>query len=158
MRFYLFGQKGIKQLLQIWWMLSVHMAFHYTSLTQVEAAKVTSELIDVEDWEFDQGAIPRFLNTFVNLFPDETYDLLINRIERSIQKVATGGSGLRSIRLVHQNISFNAVSVEKRLQLGQDCISRLLKTDSGAVELSDLYWIVVGYEESSFARSAKSCR
>jgi hypothetical protein len=48
-----------------------------TSLTLEEATAVASEFLLVDDWEFDQTAIPRFLNGFVNLFPDEIYSLLL---------------------------------------------------------------------------------
>jgi hypothetical protein len=57
-----------------------------TSLTREDAANVALEFLHIHDWEFDQGAIPRFLNKFVTLFPDETFNLLLlttsqNRIE-----------------------------------------------------------------------------
>jgi hypothetical protein len=54
-----------------------------TSLTREEAASIASEYLFVRDWDFDQGAVPRFLGRFVNLFPDETYNLLLRRIERA---------------------------------------------------------------------------
>jgi len=117
-----------------------------TSLTRDEAAGVASEFLLVHDWEFDQGAIPRFLSRFVNLFPDETYGILLHQIEQSIQAREKGQPGFRTFGLVHQNISFAGVPAEKRLQLGQDCIARLIGSDS-AEDLADLFWDVVGYEE-----------
>jgi hypothetical protein len=118
-----------------------------TILTRDEAAAVASEFLPVHDWEFDQGAIPRFLNRFVNLFPDETYGLLLRRIEQN------SGAGKnrpqsRSFGLVHENISFGGVPVEKRLQLGGDCIGRLIRSDSdSAIDLANLFWVVAGYDE-----------
>jgi len=118
-----------------------------TILTRDEAAAVASEFLPVHDWEFDQGAIPRFLNRFVNLFPDETYDLLLRRIEQN------SGAGQnrpqsRSFGLVHENIFFGGVPVEKRLQLGRDCIGRLIRSDSdSAIDLANLFWAVAGYDE-----------
>jgi hypothetical protein len=100
----------------------------------------------VHDWEFDQGAIPRFLSRFVNLFPDETYNLLLGRIERSIQAREEKQRGFRSFGLVHANISFGGVPAEKRNQLGRDCVTRLIASDS-AESLADLFWNVAGYEE-----------
>jgi hypothetical protein len=100
----------------------------------------------VHDWEFDQGAIPRFLSRFVDLFPDETYDLLLRRIDRSIRARESNQSGYRSFGLVHANISFGGVPAEKRHQLGQDCVTRLIASDSPE-SLADLFWIVAGYEE-----------
>jgi hypothetical protein len=118
-----------------------------TSLTRDEAAAVASEFLPVRDWEFAQGAIPRFLTRFVNLFPDETYTLLFNRIERDIRaREENGGASLRSFGLVHSNISFGGVPAEKRLQLGQHCITRLIASRS-AGELADLFWIVAGFDE-----------
>jgi hypothetical protein len=117
-----------------------------TSLTRDEAASIASEFLLVRDWEFDQGAIPRFLNKLVNLFPDETYDLLLHRIEQSIRARENKQPGLRSFGLVHENISFADVPAEKRLQLGQHCIARLTQSDS-AEELAELFWAVAGYDE-----------
>jgi hypothetical protein len=120
-----------------------------TSLTRDEAAAVASEFLLVDDWEFDQGAIPRFLNRFVNLFPDEIYDLLLRRIEQSTEARKNNQWGFRSLGLVHQNISFGGVPAEKRLQLGRDCLARLIESDS-AEDLSNLFWDVAGYEPSAF--------
>ena len=117
-----------------------------TSLTRDEAAAVASEFFLVHDWEFDQGAIPRFLSRFVDLFPDETYNLLLGRIDRSIQAREEKQRGFRSFGLVHANISFDGVPAEKRHQLGQDCVTRLVASDS-AENLADLFWSVAGYEE-----------
>ncbi len=117
-----------------------------TSLTRDEAAAVASEFLPVHDWEFDQGAIPRFLNRFVNLFPDETYDLLLRRIERSTRARESNQPGFRSFGLVHQNISFGGLPAEKRLQLGHDCVARLIRSDS-AEDLAKLFWDVAGYEQ-----------
>jgi hypothetical protein len=117
-----------------------------TSLTRDEAAAVASEFLLVHDWEFDQGAIPRFLGRFVNLFPDETYNLLLGRIERSSQAREENQRGFRSFGLVHANISFGGVPAEKRHQLGQDCVTRLIASDSPE-GLADLFWSVAGYEE-----------
>lgn len=117
-----------------------------TSLTRDEAASVASEFLLVHDWEFDQGAIPRFLSMFVNLFPDETYDLLLHRIELSMRSRENNQPGFRTFRLVRQNISFGGVPAGKRLQLGQDCIARLVASDSPG-DLADLFWGVAGFEE-----------
>ena len=47
---------------------------------------------------------------------------------------------------MHANISFGSVPAEKRLQLGQNCVARLIASDS-AEDLADLFWNVAGYEE-----------
>jgi hypothetical protein len=119
-----------------------------TSLTRDEAAAVASEFLLVRDWEFQQGAIPRFLSRFVNLFPDETYGLLLRRIDRSTQARENKQPGYRSFGLVHANISFGIVPAEKRLQLGQNCVARLVASDS-AEDLAALFWEVAGYDESA---------
>jgi hypothetical protein len=119
-----------------------------TSLTRDEAAAVASEFLLVQDWEFDQGAIPRFLGRFANLFPDETYDLLLRRIDRSVRARENRQTGYRSFGLVHANISFGSVPLEKRLQLGQNCVTRLISSDS-AEDLAALFWEVAGYDEAA---------
>jgi hypothetical protein len=116
-----------------------------TSLTRNEAAAVASEFFCVHDWDSHQGAIPRFLHRFVNLFPDETYDLLLRRVEQSIQAKQNNQWGFRSFGLVHENISFGGVPAEKRLQLGRDCLARLIKSDSPE-DLATLFWYVAGYD------------
>jgi len=77
-----------------------------TSLTRDEAAAVAMEFFPVDDWDYDQAAIPRFLNVFVNLFPDETYDLLLKRVEKSIQSQAEGRASYRTFNLVRESVSF----------------------------------------------------
>lgn len=115
-----------------------------TALTRGEAAVLASEFLLVHDWDADQGAIPRFLSRFAALFPDETYRLLLRRIEVN----AEGKQGrFRTFGLMHQNsVSFGGVPPEKRLELGRDCIARLIGSNS-AEELADLFWDVVGNEE-----------
>jgi hypothetical protein len=81
-----------------------------TSLTREEAASVALEFLHVHDWEFDQGAIPRFLNKFVTLFPDETFNLLLRRIELNAEVRANHISRFRVFGLVHQEISLANVS------------------------------------------------
>jgi len=119
-----------------------------TSLTRDEAAAVASEFLLVHDWEFDQGAIPRFLSRFTSLFPDETYNLLLRRIERSFQAKEQHQRGFRSFGLTHADVSFSSVPTEKRYQLGKDCIARLIESDS-AESLGDLFWNVAGHEEQA---------
>lgn len=119
-----------------------------TALTRDEAARVASEFLLVRDWDFDQGAISRFLCQFVSLFPDETYNLLLSRIDEAAKARDNGGEWFRTFRLVHQNISFASVPVEKRLNLGRDCLNRIIIADS-AEDLAELFWDVAGYEESS---------
>jgi len=87
-----------------------------------------------------------FLSRFVNLFPDETYDLLIRRIDQGKRAKENNQQWFRLFRLVHQNISFVGVPADKRFELGRDCIARLVASDS-AEEVADLFWDVVGYDE-----------
>jgi hypothetical protein len=119
-----------------------------TSLTRDEAAAIASEFLLVHDWDFDQGAIPRFLCRFANLFPDETYDLLLRRIDQSVKARENKQSPCRSFGLVHANISFGSVPPEKRLQLGQNCVTRLIASES-AEDLGALFWEVAGYDETA---------
>jgi len=117
-------------------------------LTREEAATIADEFLLVRDWEFDQGAIPRFLGRFVGLFPDETYDLLLRRIELNADARKNNQPSIQTFNLVQGHISFGSVPAEKRLQLAQDCIARLLQADSGE-DLATLFWDLAGYDEAS---------
>lgn len=119
-----------------------------TMLTREEAAAVADEFLMVRDWDFDQGAIPRFLGQFVRLFPDEVYSLLLRRIEWNYDARENNRQHLRTLDLVHANISFSSVPGEKRLQLAQDCIARILAVAS-VEELATLFWEVAGYDEAT---------
>jgi hypothetical protein len=119
-----------------------------TSLTREEAASIASEFLFVRDWDFDQGAVPRFLSRFVNLFPDETYSLLLGRIDQASRARKDKQEWLRTFRLVHQNISFGGVPAEKRLELGRDCLARLIASES-AEDYAELFWDVAGYDDMS---------
>jgi hypothetical protein len=120
-----------------------------TNLTREEAAAVATEFLPVEDWDYDQAAIPRFLSVFVNLFPDETYDLLLKRIEKSIQSRIAGWTRYRTFDLVRGSISFGGVPTEKRALLAKNCIDRVMTSES-AEELAKLYWAVAGYDAAAY--------
>lgn len=117
-----------------------------SSLTRDEAAAIASEFLQVRDWDCDQGSIPRFLSKFVDLFPDETFDLLLRRIDLSIEATASNQSGYRTFGLVHADVSFGGVPAEKRHQLGRECMTRLIASES-AESLASLFWNVAGYAE-----------
>jgi hypothetical protein len=119
-----------------------------TMLTREEAAGVASEFLNVRDWEYDQGSIPRFLSRLAGLFPDEAYELLSRRIALRVEARAAHQSSFRSFGLVHANISFDGVPVEKRLDLARDCLGRLFVADS-AEDLAQLYWDVAGYGDQA---------
>jgi hypothetical protein len=117
-----------------------------TNLTREEAASVAAEFLLVRDWDVDQGTIPRFLGRFASLFPDETYDLLLRRIDRDIEARKDNQLGYRSFGFMHENVSFGGVPAEKRLQLGSNCVARLVASDSPE-HLADLFWDVASFEE-----------
>jgi hypothetical protein len=117
-----------------------------TDLTRGEAAAIAAEFLLVHDWDSHQGTIPRFLSRFAILFPDEAYDLLLRRIDRDVEARKDNQSGYRTFGFVHENISFGGVPAEKRLQLGENCIARLVASDS-AEHFADLFWDVAGFEE-----------
>lgn len=117
-----------------------------TMLTREEAASVASEFLLVKDWEHDQGAIPRFLSRLAILFPDEVYDLLSHRISLNVEARKNNLPSFPTFEFVHEQVSFGGVPADKRLQLAQDCIVRLVQADSGE-ELSTLFWHVAGYDE-----------
>jgi len=117
-----------------------------TSLTLDEAASVAAEFLTVDDWEFDQEAIPRFLGSFVHLFPDETYNLLLGRIERATRARAVGRYSFHIFG--RDQISFGGLPADKRTQLGKDCITRLMSLES-VEELAELFWMVAGYDDAA---------
>ena len=117
-----------------------------TMLTREEAAVIAAEFLLVGDWEFDQGAIPRFLGRLAGLFPDETYDLLARRIELNAEARENDRPSSKTLGLVHGSISFGSVPAEKRLGLAQDCIHRLMRSVSRE-ELAELFWDLAGYDE-----------
>lgn len=119
-----------------------------TMLTREEASLIAAEFLRVPDWEYDQGAIPRFLSRFVALFPDEIFDLLLNRIDLTTQARASNEAGFRTFGLVYHDISFGGLLPEKRLTLGRDCLIRLISAES-ADELASLFWDVAGFDDNA---------
>jgi hypothetical protein len=120
-----------------------------TSLTRDEAAGLVKEFALVRDWDYDQGAIPRFLNHFVSLFPDEMFDVLIDRIERNSAARAASLPGLRTFGLVHGDVSFSNVPTEKRMELAAKVLRRALMPGT-CEEASDLFWDVAGIDDRAF--------
>jgi hypothetical protein len=120
-----------------------------TTLTREEASAVAAEFASVRDWDFDQGAITRFLGRFVSLFPDETFALLLDRIDRNRPARDENRPGLRTFGLVHGHISFMGVPLEKRLEFAQIALRRALRPDAGE-EDSDLFWEVAGADDGVY--------
>jgi hypothetical protein len=120
-----------------------------TTLTRVEAAAVAAEFVSVQDWDFDQGAITRFLGQFVSLFPDETFALLLDRIERNRVARDENRPGFGTFGLLNGHISFRGVPLEKRLELAQISLHRALQSDAGE-EDSDLFWAVAGGDDDAY--------
>jgi Domain of unknown function (DUF4062) len=120
-----------------------------TSLTREEAASLSSEFLSVDDWDFDQGAIPRFLNSFVNVFPDETFDLLLQRIELGIRASQGRRTFVRTFGLVYGDVTFTGVPPEKRLELGSRCINSLVAASEAADEYAKLFWDVAGNDDAA---------
>ena len=119
-----------------------------TTLTREEASGVAAQFLQIHDWDFDQAAIPRFLSRFVTLFPDETFSLLLQRIEANSQARASNQRLFRNFGLVHHDISFGGLPPEKRLSLGRDCIARLIRAEY-ADELAELFWDAAGYDDNA---------
>jgi hypothetical protein len=128
-----------------------------TDLTHEEASQVALEFLLVHDWGLHQGAVLRFLGHFVSFFPDQTYDLLIQRIELSRQAREDNQPGLRGFRWVKDDISFSSVTAERRLALGRDCIAKVFSSDSGG-DYAELFWAVAGYECAALNLIQESCR
>ncbi len=120
-----------------------------TNLTRDEAAGLVKEFALVRDWDFDQGAIPRFLNRFVNLFPDEMFDVLTDRIERNSAARTANLPGLRTFGLSHGDVSFSSVPTEKRMELAATVLRQALMPGAGE-EASDLFWDVAGIDDRAF--------
>jgi hypothetical protein len=70
------------------------------------------------------------------------------RLERTVAARANGQSGFRTFGLMRENISFGGVPSEKRNELGQDCITRLMTSES-AEKLAELFWSVAGYDAAA---------
>lgn len=120
-----------------------------TNLTRDEAAGLVKEFALVRDWDYDQGAIPRFLNHFVSLFPDEMFDVLIDRIERNSAARTANLPGLRTFGLLHGDVSFSNVPAEKRMELAAKVLRQALVPGAGE-EASDLFWDVAGIDDRAF--------
>lgn len=119
-----------------------------TMLTREDAARVASEFLLVRDWGIDQGAIPRFLGQFAALFPDETYDLLVRRIELNSAARKDNQPLFRTFDFVREHTAFGSVPTQKRLELARNCIARLVRSEEGR-EFATLFWDLAGYDEAA---------
>ena len=86
-----------------------------TLLNSAQAAALASQFLPVKDWDSQQQAIPRFLSKFVSLFPDETFELLLNRIRVAETARLHSNYSFHTFGFVHLGVSFEAVRAEKRL-------------------------------------------
>jgi hypothetical protein len=118
-----------------------------TMLSREEARVLASRFLSVEDWDSRQSVIPRFLNRFTPIFPDESLGLLIERIIRDIANSKVRLPRLRSFGLLEENVSFDAVPAEKRHELGRQCIDLLMDANEGTDEYTSLFWLVAGSGE-----------
>jgi hypothetical protein len=72
----------------------------------------------------------------------------LRRIELNADARKNNQPSFQTFNLVQGHISFGSVPAEKRLQLAQDCIARLLQADSEE-DLATLFWHLAGYDEAS---------
>lgn len=120
-----------------------------TALTREEASVLAMEFVPVPDWDVDQGAIPRFLNHFVNLFPDETFAMITERIEQNRSARTQNRAGLRTFGLVRGGVSFMNVPLEKRMELAEKALRQAFLPEAEE-EYSDLFWDIAGHEDLAF--------
>ncbi len=120
-----------------------------TILTRDEATGLVREFALVSDWDCDQGAIPRFLNHFVSLFPDEMFEVLTERIEKNSAARTANLPRLRTFGLVYGDVSFSSVPTEKRMEFAAKALRQALMPETGE-EASDLFWDVAGINDSAF--------
>ncbi len=119
-----------------------------TSLTRDEALKVALEFLPVRSWAFDQGTIFRFLGRLSGLFPDEVFELFLRRIDLSSKIKVDGSGSFLTFELGDCQAAFSNFPTEKRAPLGREAL-RLMTTEP-AEELSDLFWNIVGVNETAF--------
>jgi hypothetical protein len=119
-------------------------------MTRAQAATLLSRFISVKDWDSHQGSIPRFLTALTNLFPDEVFDFLLNRIAAETLARQQNDYSFRSFDLVHNDISFGGLPSEKRAELAARCLGILINDDSSTSSYAELFWVVGGYTEGVF--------
>jgi hypothetical protein len=118
------------------------------------------EFLPVKDWDSQQQAIPRFLSKFVSIFPDETFELLLNRIRVEETARLQGDYSFHTFGFVHLGVSFEAVRAEKRLELAAKCIDLLVRAKSPVRDYAELFWTVGGYDHQTLdliVRAASNC-
>jgi hypothetical protein len=120
-----------------------------TLLTRSQAAALASQFLLVKDWDSQQEAIPRFLGRFVAPFPDETFELLLNRIEVAEAAKQQSDYSFRTFGFGHLSVSFEEVPIEKRLELATKCMELLVQARSSVRDYAELFWTVGGYGQQT---------
>ena len=120
-----------------------------TGLTREEASALAMEFVAVPDWDVDQGAIPRFLNRFVELFPDELFGMLTERIRENRIARAESRTGFHTFGLVYGDVTLMNVPSGKRMELARKTLKLALLPEAEE-EYADLFWEVSGVDDGAY--------
>jgi hypothetical protein len=115
-----------------------------TMLKRTEAKLLASRFLPIKDWDSHHGSIPRFLNRFNQLFPDETFYLLAQRISVSIETRKKNQSRFSTFDLTEEKVSFASFPPEKQLEYGRQTLDILVTATEGFDQYSALFWMAVG--------------
>lgn len=111
-------------------------------LTADDFDTLIRKFVPLDDFDAQQGAIPRFLSRATGLFPDQVLDLLLERIQIQDGRRIAHNWGYRALGISHHAVSFSNLSDEKKRLLLQRCLLALTGIQFSTDDVAELFWSI----------------
>jgi hypothetical protein len=126
-------------------------------LTPRDASRLLEQFSNVEDFDADQGTLPRFLSRLLMLFPDQVLDLLLERIAMEQKARKQGKWNYRSLGSVHGDVSFASLEAVDRLRLAKKCLDVYFTLDEESEGYAKLFWMISGADDGILNLLVTAC-
>ena len=111
-------------------------------LTPEEMTSLLTKFVQIEDFDSQQGAIPRFLGGIVGMFPDQVLNLLLERLAIEERRRTEGNWSFRALGISYHTVSFGSVPIDKKPNMLERCLAMYLQSRDSADSYAGLFWSI----------------
>jgi hypothetical protein len=111
-------------------------------LTSEEMTTLLAKFAPLEDFDSHQGSIPRFLGGIVGRFPDQVFDLLLERVAIEERKRSEHIWSYRALGISYNTVSFGSVASETKPELLERCLRAYLHSRHSGDSYAALFWSI----------------
>lgn len=115
---------------------------HLSRLGGKEVEELLRKFLEVEEFDAQQGRIPRFLNELTPIFAEQVTVFLLMRIAKQREQRRLGNWGYSALGHVYNDVSFASVPTDERRKLAQLVFNAYsgATDDAEAEEYAKIFW------------------